>query len=177
MSITTKEIALTPIEIRQIFRLENARSTPLWAFTVGCLLTVLAVTAYGYYLRQDFAVLDAWIPFLGCVALWWVFVLGIAPWFVARSEGLKRLMSPTRFNFSEHTLRQESEDGAIKEVPLASLARVKIREKYIILYDRDNAVIVVANRAFQSPEEAQQVRALLGAPNPLLQRTPVSGRR
>jgi hypothetical protein len=166
ISIQTNEVALTPAEVRTILGLEAMRSSALWGFTGGCIAFVAGLSVYGYYLRGDFAVLDAWLPFLLCVGLWWILALFVSPWFVSRAEGYRRFRQPARFRFSRDTIRQESADGAVRELPIASLARVKIRETYSILQDGDGSVILIPNKAFRNLADAQQARELLRASNP-----------
>lgn len=81
MTSRANHVNLTPAETRRFLRQKNSRSVYLWAFTVIALLAIVALSAYGYYLRHDFAVVKAWVPFLGCIVLWWIHMLAFVPWY------------------------------------------------------------------------------------------------
>jgi hypothetical protein len=168
MAVQTKEIKLSSSDVRRIVRQENSRSKGLWIFTLVSLVVVLALSIYGYYLREDFVILRAWLPYLGVVLLWWLFFLVFVPWCVVRSKNLKRLTIPVRITFSGHVIRQECADGATKEVPLTSISKATVRSEYAIIYDQDGSIIILPFHAFHNAEEAQQIRLLLSSPNALL---------
>jgi hypothetical protein len=164
MRIETREITLTRQQIASVFRQEYKRSLPLWGFTAGSVVIVLALTAYGYYVRQDFVVLKAWAPFLGLVVIWWIYIVAFMPWSMARSPLLHRLLAPSRLIFTADAIEQELIDGTKKQVPYTSLGKVRLRENHALLYDQDGSYMVVPYSVFHSEEEAEQVKHFL-APN------------
>lgn len=170
MNIQTREIALSRKYVASVFRNEYSRSKLLWLFTVASLLVVFALTSYGYHLRGDFVVLEAWIPYLALVALWWLFVVGWVPWSMARSPMMARLRVPGRFTFTQDAVEQELTDGTTKRVPYSSLVRVKLRARYALLDDADGSSIIVPYSAFMRNDDLARIVALL-TPDAALART------
>ena len=156
--IKTKEYALPKPSYRKYIRKELMKNyKALFLLTIAAFIGIGSLSAYGYLNLGNNKILEAWLPFLIIIVIFWLYILVYVPYATSNSKINRLSFNNWQYTFDEISFLAESDEEHKISAKYSTIPKISKNKDYFMLYFNCAFALLVTKEAFYNESDFNEV--------------------